>query len=115
MRVYAEAEIWLARPVLEIVARLEACAREVRNFILRDAGGMQTFAGVVVEIRGGFFVWNEVRVVARSAGNQFASQSGIANVPVADCSTLIASWRACAAFTSSASAELASVRTAMKA
>ena len=44
MRIDAEAQIRLPRPVFEIVARLGSGSREVGNFVLRDAGRFELFA-----------------------------------------------------------------------
>src|SRR5207245_9433613 len=45
MRIHAEAEIRLARPVLQVVPRFLARTHEIRNFILHDSRRAQPFAG----------------------------------------------------------------------
>ena len=70
MGVEAEAEIGLASPVLEVVERFGTGTREVGDFILREAGGFQALACGEIETGGGFFVGNEMGVVARAAGDQ---------------------------------------------
>ena len=45
VRIHAEAEIRLACPVFQVVARLEPGAGEVGNLVLSNAGRLQLFAG----------------------------------------------------------------------
>ena len=77
MRIHAEAQIWLARPVLQVVPRFLARTREIRNFILHDSRRAQPFAGALIHFRGQFIAGHKVRMVARAAGDEFASQPGI--------------------------------------
>ncbi len=75
MCVHTEPEIWLARPVLQVVGRLVTRTSEVRNLVLGDTGSVQAFARMLVKIGGKVFVGNEMSVILRASRDQFASQS----------------------------------------
>ena len=44
---------------------------------MRDAGRFQLLAGCEIKIRGGFFVRDEMRVIARAAGDHLAAQARV--------------------------------------
>src|SRR5579862_7933310 len=77
MGVDSEAEVGLARPVLQVVARLRSAAREIGDFILRNSGGGKVLAGALVKLRGEFFIGNKVSVVTCAPCDQVAAQSGV--------------------------------------
>src|SRR5256885_4288896 len=77
MRVHTEAEVGLTRPVFQIVARLKTWPTNIGNFILRDSSRFELFACGDIEISRGFFVWNKMRVITRTPGDQLASQSRV--------------------------------------
>ena len=54
MRIGAESEIWLEQPVFQIVPRLPAGARKIRNLVARNAHFHQTPGGDLVKVGGQF-------------------------------------------------------------
>src|SRR5271156_5777006 len=75
MRVYAETEVGLPRPIFQVMPRLAALAREVGNFIMRNPGCLEALTCGKVKICDGFFVGDKMRVIARSSRTQFAAES----------------------------------------
>ena len=65
------------------VSNISDCAatqtrtREVGNFILRDPGCFNWSRSRQIEIRGRFVIGHKMGVIARSAGNQLASQARV--------------------------------------
>lgn len=77
MGVEAEAEVRLAVPVFEVVARVVAGVGEVGDLVLRDAGGFKAGAGELVEV-GGIVVGGEGGGAVASAGGEgFAAEAGV--------------------------------------
>src|SRR5581483_903035 len=75
MSVYAKAEIRLACPVLQVVPRLEPCARKIRYLVLPDFLVCKMAAGKLVEFSGGVLIGNKMRMIAAAAGNQLAAKA----------------------------------------
>src|SRR5260370_24007997 len=73
MRVRAEAEVRLAAPVLEIVARLVAGPREVGDLVPRYSPARQTFHRELVEIGNLVFARHVARAVALAEREQFGA------------------------------------------
>ena len=90
----AETKIGLAQPVLEVVAggvkgkkptsgeraqmwgSIESSfPREVRDFVLVEAGGVQDFARSHVKVRDAVIIRDVVSVVACTASNKFAAET----------------------------------------
>src|SRR5487761_1843647 len=77
MRIQSEAEIRLASPVLEIMARPIPRAREVRNLILRDSSRAEMLHGFAIHVRDGLLIRHHANSVARASGDHLAAQPGI--------------------------------------
>lgn len=77
MRVGTEADVGLACPVLEVVARFEAGAREVGDFVARDADAGEAFDGGFVEVGDGVVGGYVAGSVALAEGKDFGSEAAI--------------------------------------
>src|SRR5580658_10202985 len=77
MRVGAEAEIRFATPIFQVVARLEASAREIRNFVAMDADAMETRDCRFIEVGDIVLARHGARAVSRSEHQKLTAQIAV--------------------------------------
>src|SRR5436305_7742240 len=74
MRIHAEAEVRLPRPVFQIVPRSESLSSEVGDLILRDSSRVQSLTCHGIEIRNCIVMRDKMRMITRSSGDQLATE-----------------------------------------
>ena len=77
MRIRAEAEVRLAPPVFQIVARFEARPREIRNLVARDARPRQAVDRDFIKVRNLIIGGNVGRAVALAERHDFRTQPAV--------------------------------------
>ena len=77
MRVRAEADVRLQRPILQIVPRFEARPREIGDLVARDSQRRQAFDGEFVEIGGGVVGGRIEGAVAHAAEQHFLAEAAV--------------------------------------